>query len=321
MRVLATVAALTVLAAAGIVGWSSLIGERVATDSTDRSKATSPTAAEVATTTTTLPPPWEPGPGEPEPDLKRITARAVQVVLSYGEGEGTVDAARARLVAAGLEPALAGAAGPFLDPEDDGLVEILYPQLAGLTATEASVMVVARFIVDGESTTRTVDVRATRMPTGWRPTAIVSFGGAAPTDNVASDAARSLLDDERVTMPDTARWDLERGLVDDRLAEVLSGLAETYELSIAVFASGHPANVFGTDRMSNHTEGRGVDVWAVNGIPVAAQRESAELRAIVDASLAMGVTELGAPIDIDGRGGIVFTNTVHIDHLHLAFER
>jgi hypothetical protein len=44
--------------------------------------------------------------------------------------------------------------------------------------------------------------------------------------------------------PDSARWDIFRGEVDDRLLTALAGAADRYALSIAVLSSGHPPNVW-----------------------------------------------------------------------------
>ena len=278
-------------------------------------------ASTSASTTSTLPSPWTPStPGEPEPQAKAAAARAVQVLATYGAGDGIVDAARERLRAAGEEPTLADAASVLLDPSARGSVEIVYPQLGGLEPTEASVMVVARFAAT-TTVTRTVDVRVARGPGGWRATAIASIGGTQPPSPQASMAALALIDDARVELTDSARWDLEAGLVDDRVVELVRALAVDHELAITVFGSGHPPNVFGTDRTSNHTAGRGVDIWAIDGRPVAAQRDDPVIPSIIEQALTLGATEVGAPIDTDGRGGVVFTNTVHHDHLHLAFKR
>lgn len=306
--------ALVVLAAIGACSWAD--GEA----GTSTAPPSSDTSAAPTTTTTPLPPPWEPGPGEPEPELKRVAARAVQVFATYGPGGGTMEATRARLVTAGLEPLLADGVGAVLHSSAAGSVEIVYPQLGGLSGTEASVMVVASLTVDDATRTRTFDVRAARTPAGWRATAIVSVGGADP-DVEAPPAAAALLENDRVVLPDSARWDLEAGLVDTRIVDVLTVLSASYELSVTVFGTGHPANVFGTVRMSNHTAGRGVDIWAVNGATVATQRDAPLLRTLVDEARSLGITEIGAPFDVDGVGGIVFTNTVHLDHLHLAFKR
>jgi hypothetical protein len=268
-----------------------------------------------------MPPAWAPSATEPEPEAKVAAAGLVQIVGTYGRGGGSLEETQARLRDAGLAPSLADAVVPLLDADGAGSVEIVYPQLGGLEPTEASVMVVARFTIDGSSVVRTVDVRLARTASGWQPTAIASIGGSPPVEQRASESALSLLDNARVELPDSARWDLEAGLVDDRVVELVRLLVERHRVAVTVFGSGHPLNVFGTDRTSNHTAGRGVDIWGIDGVPVADQQQSPVIAAIVQLALDAGATEIGAPADPDGPGGTIFTNTVHQDHLHLAFKR
>ncbi|MFD7834155.1 hypothetical protein [Streptomyces sp. NPDC059761] len=48
----------------------------------------------------------------------------------------------------------------------------------------------------------------------------------------------------------------------------VAGPADTCRMSVSVVRSGHPLNVFGTGRPSDHPVGRAFDVWAVDGHPV-----------------------------------------------------
>ena len=300
--------------------------------SSDTRSSAPTTDARPTTTTTTLPsvpaaPPWAPTAGEPTPNAKTVAAGAVQVLTTYPFGEGTVEATRTRLVAAGLPPGLADAAGPLLQPGAASAGEIVYPQLGGLTASAASVMVVVRQRLadtEGErSVTRTLDVRLRLVGAAWAVEALASVGGdpVERTDATPAPVAE-LLDNDRVDLPDSARWDLLRGGTDPRVVDLLLRLAAERRLSVTVLASGHPVNVFETSRQSNHTAGRGVDIWAVDGVPVADQRgPDSPLRDLVARLAAEGVTEIGSPFDLDGAGRTQFTNTVHLDHLHLAYRR
>lgn len=268
--------------------------------------------------------PWQPTPREPAVEVKIAAARAVEALLSYAEGDGTAAAAAARATSLGLAGRLGTDVAPLLVPSARGWVDVVYPQLGGLTPTAASVMVVTRIVVavgdEARATVRTLDVRLQRTPGGWRTDAIASVGGAPATTADAPTRAKALLDAERVDLPDSAIWDLEAGVVDQRLVDLLVALAADYDLGVAVFASGHPVNVFDRDVMSNHTLGRAVDIWEINGVPVAEQQQSAAVRAVATRAVAAGLTEVGAPFDMDGVGGSMFTNTVHMDHLHLAFD-
>ena len=105
----------------------------------------------------------------------------------------------------------------------------------------------------------------------------------------------------------------------DAVLDAMLLLARDHSFSVTVLATGHPSEVFETPSVSNHTEGRGVDIWAVDGVPVVAQRtDGSVVEVMVRELLGAGVTEIGSPWDIDGPGGPSFTNVVHQDHLHVA---
>lgn len=263
--------------------------------------------------------------GEPEPEVKQLASDVLQSIGTYAIGGGTAAAAAARLAGRGSD-AVIDAAAPLLLPTAASAVEIVYPQLGGLTETEASVMVVFRHrvLLSGEEqlVTRTADVRLVRGSAGWSVSTIASLGGDPVSVGALTPAAQAVLDSDRVELPDSARWDIEAGRIDTRVLDLLARLAADHNLSVTVLATGHPHNVFATQSVSNHTVGRGVDIWAVDGQPVVSQRDpSGPLHALVAQLLAEGVTELGSPWDLDGPGvGASFTNTVHQDHLHLAFD-
>lgn len=288
---------------------------------------TSDMTTTVATTVPTLPPPrpWTPSPAEPAPNAKVLAARLVETVGTYAFGGGTTEAAGERLIAAGFPPGVAASAGALLAADAASSAEVIYPQLGGLTATAASVMVVTSQRVisengDERQTTRTVDVRLTRAGGPWSVATIASDGTrpiAEPTDDAA---VRELLAAKDLELPDSAVADLLSGSTDPRLVEMLRRLIRDHALRVTVLATGHPVNVFETERTSNHTAGRGVDIWSIDGVAVVDQQRSFAVRAVMDAALAAGASEIGAPFDPDGPGGRVFSNTVHLDHLHLAFS-
>lgn len=271
--------------------------------------------------------PYVPLPGEPASEVKQLAADVVQALGTYSEGEGTVEAAQGRLEPLAAEPAVAAGAGPLLRT-GAAATDIIYPQLGGLTDTEASIMLVTRQrTLDGaneESITRTIDVRLSLGTTGWSVTELASTGGTPVEAPAAlSPAAEAVLVNPGLELPDSARWDIQAGTVEDRVLELLDRLGREQSISVTVLATGHPTNVFGTDSVSNHTAGRGVDIWAVDGVPVVDQRlDGGPLYALVARLLGEGsITELGSPWDLDGPGaGASFTNTVHQDHLHLAFD-
>lgn len=280
------------------------------------------------TTTTTAEPrldpvvPYQPLVGEPVPTAKQAAADVLQVIGTYERGDGTLALARARLAARGFPPALADSAGVLLDPGQAAAVDVVYPQLGGLTATSASVMTVIRQRVlrarVESAVSRTVDVRLERTGETWAPVALASMGGdpvAVPAG--ASALARSVLDNPNLDLPDSARWDIAAGRIDTKVLQLLSDLAAEHQLRVTVLASGHPPAVFGRRLTSNHTRGRAVDIWAVDGTPVIQQRDPAgPLGTLVRQLRQRGVTELGAPFALAGS----FSDTVHQDHLHLGFD-
>lgn len=279
------------------------------------------------TTATTLPPPpaWEASAGDPAPEAKELATGVLQAIGTYREGEGTVVLAGERVTGLSLAPAVVDAAGPFLIPDAASTVEIVYPQLGGLTSTRASIMTVIRHrtLISGEqrSVTRTVDVRLELGPDGWSVTELASLGGDPPSTPTPTPTGQQVIDNDRIELPDSAVWDIGAGGVDDVILQRLLDLAVDHTLSVTVLATGHPRNVFDSDNLSNHTAGRAVDIWAVDGVPVFDQRgEGSPLLELVRGELAAGVTELGSPWDLDGAGGPSFTNAVHQDHLHLAYD-
>lgn len=279
-------------------------------------------------TTTTIPPlapppAYTPLAGEPVPEVKQGAADVLQTIATYERGQGTVEAARARLAARNLPVTLADAAVALYVPTVASAGDIVYPQLGGLTTTDASVMVVLRqrFQEEGgqrSQVVRTIDVRLRRASGVWTVTALPSLGGepvAVPA--TISEDARRVLEDPRLDLPDTARWDIARGKVAPRVLAVLLEISARHSASVTVFATGHPVNVFNRRSLSNHARGRAVDIWAIDGQPVLEQRDPAgPLGTLVKELVAAGVTELGAPFAAGGS----FTDTVHQDHLHLGFD-
>lgn len=294
---------------------------------------TSPEVTEPPLTTTTVPvvpqapvfPPYAALPEEPEAAAKRQAANLIQALATYDLGAGTPTRAQQIVEAFGADPSVATAAELLLAADQASGGEIVYPQIGGLTADAASVMVVFRQHMarwgGTQSVVRTADVRLRRVGDGWTVTALASLGdAAAPPAAPVSEAAAAVLANPRLDLPDTARWDVLAGRVDERVLTLLQAASAEHRLSIVTLASGHPVNVFGTERISNHTRGRAVDIWAIDGIPVVSQRDTppAAAMAVLTVAVASGVDELGAPWVLEVPGS--FSDTVHQDHLHLGFR-
>lgn len=289
-----------------------------------------PTQAPAPSTTTTTrprllaPPLYAPIPGEPVPELKSLAANYLQALGTYDLGGGTAAAAAVRIQGIATSATLP-ATDMLLVPTASSAIEIIYPQLGGLIDDAASIMVVFRWRLlergSEVSVTRIADVRLARQAGRWRVSSVESLGGDNVDPGSPSPIAQAVLANDRIELPDSARWDINAGRISDEVLQVLDDLAVKHTLRVAVLASGHPHNVFATGLISNHTKGRGVDIWAIDGQPVVSLRDPAgPLPALVQELVNAGVTEVGSPFDIDGPGGASFTNTVHQDHLHLAFD-
>jgi hypothetical protein len=172
-------------------------------------------------------------------------------------------------------------------------------------------------------TTRTLDLRLRRAGGRWVLDQLASIGGdPVPRPARLPAAARLVLDDRRIQLPDSARWDIHRGAVSERLLRTMRAMAERQPYAVTVLVSGHPANVFGTSRRSNHTAGRAVDIYAIGGRLVVHQHQgdtsASRLARWLDGR---PISELGSPWPLPGGDARSFTNTVHRDHLHVGFDR
>ncbi|MEJ5866870.1 hypothetical protein WDV85_03835 [Pseudokineococcus sp. 5B2Z-1] len=295
------------------------------------------------------PAPWRAGPGEVRPEVKQAAARAVEVAGTWAgpavgaaaaEGPASAEDARlegagaalvARLAAADLlapdadRAALAAALGPLTAPEaPTAATAVVHPQYGGLTADAASVMVVARQERrgrQGEASERgaTLDVRLAPSADGsWRVTG-VQPPAPRPAGAAPSALALEVLASPRVELPDDAAADVRAGVVGDEALAMLLGLAAAHEVAVSVARTGHPAKVFGTDRLSNHTRGRALDVWRVDGRLVVDPASLDVVAAAMRAAGAAGATEVGGPVDLDGPAGpAFFSDDLHADHLHLG---
>ncbi|MFI7585528.1 hypothetical protein ACIB24_00465 [Spongisporangium articulatum] len=251
---------------------------------------------------------WRPVRGEVHVKVKRAAVRAVEAAGTWDADGGTPSARFQRRFAA------PGASASTVD--------VTYPQMGGLTATEASVMVVGvQALLDERGHRRTkdftVDVRLDVHPDGSATVTGIEKPVDVPDGGALSAAARKLLRNENVTLPGAAADDVRSGSLDDGLLRVLDGLGQEHELSVLDLHTGHPHNVFATDRVSNHTQGRAVDIWAIDGTPVV-QAPRALLSEVMRTAGELGATEVGGPFDYNGAGPGYFTDAVHLDHIHVG---
>ena len=197
--------------------------------------------------------PYKPLEGEPAPELKVLASNALQSVGTYDAGDGTAESALAR-IPPDVDAGLVESASQLLVGDAASSIEIIYPQLGGLTDDAASVMVVYRWqkIIDGRKSeeTRTADVRLQRTPAGWRATSVATLGGDAPASSspALTPSASAVLDNDQIDLADSARWDIQAGRIGDPVLDALLALAQNHALSITVLATGHPREVFETPR-------------------------------------------------------------------------
>ena len=278
---------------------------------------------------TTLPDvaPYEALPGEVEPHCKDAAAKAITAALTWQPGEpprALADRLKNVEATPSLVTDLEGLVGDHLA----STVKIVYPQYGGLgdRRTDASVMLVARQTwrtsPGAEALTRdlTVDVRLRRHGRRWlvESAAVPTLPAPAPKGD---QTTRRLLENDAVALPAAARADVLAGIIDRRLAHLLNVLSRRWRIHVQVLKSGHPTNVYGTKRISNHTRGRAVDIWAIDDIPVVSHSKSV-WSAVMREAASVGADEIGGPGDLDGRVGRrpYFTNDVHRDHIHIGFE-
>jgi hypothetical protein len=273
------------------------------------------------------PEPYEPDAAEKYPNGKRFAARVAATALTYPRGASAQEIVRRLGPAAASRRELAAAIEPAVDRSIESSGQVVYPQLAGVTPTSLGAMVVVRQRLrrpDGESRTvnRVVDVRLRRDGGPWTLDRIGSVGGRAvprPADLPAP--ARRVLDNPRITLSDSARWDIHGGGIDEGLLSALDGLAERQPISVSVLRSGHPRDVWQTSRPSAHSRGYAADVYAVGGRLVLRQRAPGNPAYALTASLVSnGAAQVGSPWVLPPGGSRSFSDDVHQDHLHVQWS-
>ncbi len=270
-------------------------------------------------------PHWVPGNGEVQPEVKLAAVRALEGAGTWRRSQGTPPAIASRL--AGQE-VMTGAARRIMaataaTAEESSLV-VLYPQYGGITEARASVLVVARQILltNGATTTRdyTIDVRLAKRGTRWE---VIDAQMASTTAATRlSVLAKAVLSNPSVRLPAAARADIRSGQVDDTILAVLDAVGRQYVVDVTVLKSGHPRNVFGTDRRSNHSRGSAVDIWRINDLLVVDPGTPRDVLAgVMKEAARAGATEIGGPFVPPGSGRSFYTDVVHADHLHFGVDQ
>ena len=268
---------------------------------------------------------WRPTDNEVYPNAKRLASRVVERLTEFDSGAVARDVAAAAARRFDVAtPKLLDAAEELVRPGVRSTGLVVYPQLGGIRPDSASVMVVVDQTLDDGSRSwverRTVDVRLELRGQEWALDEVGSGGGAVVERPAQlSEAALEVLEHPSIQLTESARWDIYSGTVDDGLLAMMARAAERHEIAVVTIATGHPENVFATDITSNHTLGRAVDIFSVDGQPVVeSQKKGSAAFRLARWLYNRGVPELGSPWAFDGYGGRSFTDVVHADHIHFA---
>ncbi|MFB7475172.1 hypothetical protein [Kitasatospora sp. NPDC056184] len=276
--------------------------------------------------------PWLPGPGEVQPDVKLRAVQLIEALGTWGRGGQGLEAARGRVAALGLPPQLADQAGPLLPAAPEAVVEVVDAQYGGILADSASVLVVCRqWSASGASGSTgstvtaggtTVDVRLSAASPRWTVTALHPADPGPAASALPALAAR-VLAQPRIVLPPAAVADLRSGSVRDSVLQAMLTLAGAYSFQVSVVRSGHPLDVFGTDRPSDHPAGRAFDTWQIDGHPVVDPATPHELvDGFMRAAAAAGSYNVGGPRQLSGgaTANQFFSDDTHRDHVHAGFR-
>jgi hypothetical protein len=114
--------------------------------------------------------------------------------------------------------------------------------------------------------------------------------------------------------------DLASGRLDLRVQSLLAVIAERHTIRLSCLRTGHSRNVKGTNRMSNHTVWRAVDIDRVDNQPVSPG--SGATRALVEwldgLQGPLRPSEIGSPFDLGHRP--YFSDEGHQGHIHVGYS-
>jgi hypothetical protein len=136
--------------------------------------------------------------------------------------------------------------------------------------------------------------------------------------------AAAVLANPNLELRPEAAADVRAGRVDPRVLACLLALAERFTLAgIGPFVTGHSYYVAGTNRPSNHTFGRAVDIGTINRQLVSPANGAARQAALALGSLPAPLhpDEIGSPFaELSGRPSF-FSDADHQDHIHLGYDQ
>ena len=278
------------------------------------------------------PEPWRATANEVQPEAKELGSLVAHLITNY-DSDTTLNG-----VLSALPPV----------PEDFGLQVVQetqrvhhagmwsrgtveYAQLGGHLNGRISIIVVIRqeLGIDGSAAPeriekRTMEVRLHRSESGaWELETIATSGGD-PVERPADLSARAaaVVDHERIDLPDTGVWDIYAGRINEQLLWVMLDIAERTPYKVVVLQTGHSYNVFGTNRVSNHSVGRAVDIYMLETeVIIDAHDPSSEFYALSEWIVSRyDIREFGSPWKFPDAVAHTFTNEVHHDHLHIGVQ-
>jgi len=147
------------------------------------------------------------------------------------------------------------------------------------------------------------------------------YGGVGAGTGGPPDAqALALLKNKRVILDEVGIADVKAGRIDPRVIAVLTKLSQEHKITVSCMCSDHSKYTAGGS-ISNHYYGRGLDIAAIDGVPVnAANFDARELATdLQELPADYRPNEIGTPWAISGPG--YFTDAAHQDHLHIGFKQ
>jgi hypothetical protein len=113
--------------------------------------------------------------------------------------------------------------------------------------------------------------------------------------------------------------DLASGRLDLRVQSLLAVLADRHTIRLSCLHTGHSRFVKGTQRVSNHTVWRAVDIDLVDGQPVSPHSHAARVLVgwLDGLQGPLRPVEIGSPFDLGRRP--YFTDEGHQQHIHVGY--
>ncbi len=195
--------------------------------------------------------------------------------------------------------------------------QVTYTQYFGYLPPAASILVEADFVGGGGTT---YDVQISRTGDGWRVDSITAAEPVPPLEH-PGPLIRRVLNSDRITLPWAGRVDVAAGRVSDVVLRSMLAVAERHRIGISVLVSAHPVQVFGTDRRSNHPDGRAYDIGSIDGRLVVDAGAAGSVDQVMRVAADTGASQVGGPSDLDGGGSQYFSDPTHSDHVHVGFPQ